>query len=79
MAWNNMGIVNDGTGKSSPSGVKNAAPMKPRKLADGDKTPPGVTNAAPMKAKHGARKKARRAIKRGMISEKAAKKHLGGY
>jgi hypothetical protein len=49
----------------------------------GGKNPPGVINTAPMK-KRGPKTKASRkivksAIKRGMISEKAAKKHLGGY
>lgn len=45
-----------------------------------EREPPGVENAAPIKkpSKHG-RKTAKRAIKRGMISEKAAKKHLGDY
>lgn len=41
----------------------------------------GVKNAAPMKkkpSKH-ARKTAKGAVRRGMISEKAAKKHLGNY
>lgn len=47
----------------------------------GAKNPAGVDNAAPMKktVKAGSRKTAKRAIKRGMISEKAAKKHLGDY
>lgn len=44
------------------------------------KNPAGLTNTAPMKKIRSktARKSAKRAIKRGMISEKAAKKHLGG-
>jgi hypothetical protein len=44
--------------------------------------PAGVKNTAPMKkskpSKH-ARKTAKGAIKKGMISEKAAKRHLGDY
>ena len=44
-----------------------------------DREPAGVTNTAPMKVKKATRKKASRAIKRGMISEKAAKRHLGDY
>ena len=45
-----------------------------------EREPAGVANAAPIKkpSKH-VRKTAKRAIKRGMISEKAAKKHLGDY
>jgi hypothetical protein len=44
----------------------------------------GAVSAAPSPVKKkritaGARKKAKSAIKHGMISEKAAKKHLGGY
>lgn len=58
-----------------------AANNKP--IAFGDEVgrePAGVRNAAPVKkpSKH-ARKAAKGAVKRGMISEKAAKKHLGGY
>jgi hypothetical protein len=79
MAWNNYGIVNDGDTGKNPKGVKNTAPMKPESQADGAKDPAGVTNTAPMKKKAGARKKARNAMKRGLVSEKAAKKHLGGY
>lgn len=42
--------------------------------------PAGITNAAPIKKPSKAlRKNANRAIKRGMISPKAAKKHLGDY
>lgn len=43
--------------------------------------PAGVTNAAPMKKKpsKALRKKASHAVKRGMISPKAAAKHLGDY
>lgn len=43
--------------------------------------PSTVTSAAPVKSlSPRGRKKAKRAIKRGMISEKAAKKHFGdGY
>ncbi len=41
--------------------------------------PAGVDNAAPMKMpKKTMRKTAKRAIKRGLISEKAAKRHLSG-
>ncbi len=80
MAWNNYGITADGSSGKKPAGVQNAAPINPRNLADGAKNPPGVTNAAPIKKpKRGARKKARKAMRQGMISEKAAKKHLGGY
>jgi hypothetical protein len=80
MAWNNDGIVNDGAGAKNPAGVQNKAPIKPQDMADGAKNPAGVTNAAPMKKpKRGMRKAAKGAMKRGMISEKAAKKHLGGY
>jgi hypothetical protein len=46
--------------------------------AKAEAEPAGVANAAPMKMGKGTRKHAKRAIKRGMISEKAAKKHLGG-
>lgn len=44
-----------------------------------EREPAGVTNAAPMKKKPSKqfRKSAKGAIKRGMISEKAAKRHLG--
>lgn len=79
MAWNDEGITNDGSSGKMPAGVKNKAPMKPAEQAAGAKDPDGVTNAAPMKKKAGARKKARHAMKRGLVSEKAAKKHLGGY
>jgi hypothetical protein len=80
MAWNNDGIVNDGSTGKNPAGVTNKAPIKPQGQVDGAKNPAGVTNAAPMKkAKRGMRKVAKGAMKRGMISEKAAKKHLGGY
>lgn len=42
--------------------------------------PAGVTNTAPIKLPTKAkRKRAKSAIKRGMISEKAAKRHLGDY
>jgi len=44
-----------------------------------EREPAGVTNAAPMKPPKAKRKSAKRAIKRGMISEKAAKRHLGEY
>jgi hypothetical protein len=47
-----------------------------------EREPAGVTNAAPMRIKKPSRtgrKSAKNAIKRGMISEKAAKKHLGDY
>ena len=47
-----------------------------------EREPAGVTDTAPMKAKKpskGLRKSAKGAIKRGMISEKAAKRHLGDY
>jgi hypothetical protein len=46
-----------------------------------EREPAGVANAAPIKSlSPRGRKKAKRAIKRGMISEKAAKKHFGdGY
>lgn len=44
-----------------------------------EREPAGVTNAAPMKKPSKKfRKMAKGAIKRGMISEKAAKRHLGG-
>jgi hypothetical protein len=68
-------------GVKNPAGVKNTAPMKPETLAVSDNNPAGITNAAPMKKKppKSARKSAKRAVKRGLISEKAAKKHLGGY
>ena len=50
--------------------------------SDGSTTsnPPGVNNTAPMKKKlsKGSRKHATRAVKRGLISEKAAKRHLDG-
>lgn len=49
-----------------PAGVTDAAPMKPR-------APSGAAKKAVV------RKKAKGAIKRGMISEKAAKRHLGDY
>jgi len=80
MTWNNEGISRDGSGKN-PAGVKNAAPIKPEKQADGAANPAGVTNTAPMKKRptKAKRKTAKRAVNRGMISEKAAKKHLGGY
>lgn len=40
--------------------------------------PAGAKNTAPMKKSKGLqRKRAKSAIKRGMISEKAAKRHLG--
>lgn len=44
------------------------------------KNPAGVENTAPMPKSKPTKmpKKARRAMKRGMISEKAAKKHFGG-
>lgn len=51
----------------------------------GDKVarePAGVTNAAPMKKpkpSKSLRKKANHAVKRGLVSEKAAKRHLGDY
>jgi hypothetical protein len=44
-----------------------------------EREPAGVSNAAPMKPPKSKRKQAKRAIKRGMISEKAAKRHLGDY
>lgn len=46
-----------------------------------EREPAGITNAAPMKKKPSKqfRKTAKGAIKRGMISEKAAKRHLGDY
>jgi hypothetical protein len=79
MAWNNQGITNDGSSGKMPAGVKNKAPIKKVPQADGAHDPAGVTNTAPMKPKKGSHKKAaRHAMKRGMISEKAAKKHLGG-
>ena len=79
MTWSNDDIGT--TQAKNPAGVKNKAPMKPEKQADGAQNPAGVTNAAPMKAKKSSHKKAaRHAMKRGMISEKAAKKHhVGGY
>lgn len=45
-----------------------------------EREPAGLANAAPIKppSKH-VRKTAKRAIKRGMISEKAAKRHLSDY
>lgn len=44
-----------------------------------DREPAGLTNAAPMKkTSKKFRKMAKGAIKRGMISPKAAKRHLGG-
>jgi hypothetical protein len=44
-----------------------------------EREPAGVTDAAPMKPPKGKRKAARNAIKRGMISPKAAAKHLKDY
>jgi len=44
-----------------------------------EREPAGVQNTAPMKPPKAKRKTAKRAIKRGMISEKAAKRHLGNY
>ena len=44
-----------------------------------DREPAGVANTAPMKPAKGMRKKAKSAIKRGMISPKAAAKHLKDY
>jgi hypothetical protein len=41
--------------------------------------PAGVDNAAPIKPPKAKRKQAKRAVARGMISEKAAKRHLGNY
>jgi hypothetical protein len=82
MTWNNEGISRDGSGKN-PAGVKNTAPIKPASQADGAVNPAGVKNTAPMKKRgpktKAARKTVKSAIKRGMISETAAKKHLGGY
>lgn len=40
--------------------------------------PAGTTNAYPLKMKGAKRKGVKRAMRRGMISETAAKKHLGG-
>lgn len=60
-----------------------AANNKPVKFdAKAQREPAGVPNLAPMKSAKGklsprARKSAKSAMKRGMISEKAAKKHLG--
>lgn len=80
MAWINQGIVNDGETGKNPPGVKDTAQMKPERQADGAKNPDGVANAAPMKKpKAAVRKKAKHAMRRGLVSEKAAKKHLGGY
>jgi len=44
-----------------------------------EREPAGLQNTAPMKPPKAKRKSAKRAIKRGMISEKAAKRHLGNY
>lgn len=59
----------------------NAAPNN-KPVAFGNEVgrePAGIANAAPMKPSKHQRKTAKRAIRKGMISEKAAKKHLGGY
>lgn len=46
-----------------------------------EREPAGLANAAPMKAKPSKqqRKTVKSAMRKGMISEKAARKHLGGY
>lgn len=47
-----------------------------------EREPAGVTDSAPMKPKKPSkqlRKSAKGAMKRGMISQKAAKRHLDGY
>jgi hypothetical protein len=52
-----------------------------RKNAQGELVEGGLNEAPtpPTRLGKGVRKKAKSAIKRGMISEKAAKKHLKGY
>ena len=63
------------------AGTAPAANNKPVAFkGDVEREPAGVTDAAPMKLPSKAkRKRAKSAIKRGLVSEKAAKRHLGDY
>lgn len=65
-SYNNKGITYSGKTEGEPAGINDAAPMKPR-------APSGAAKKSVV------RKGAKRAIKRGMISEKAAKRHLKDY
>lgn len=79
-SWNNKGIANSNGGKSNPAGLGKSDTRdpvaKPKRVnAEGDL----VNGPKPKKVSTRVRSKAKRAIRRGMISEKAAKKHFGDY
>lgn len=78
--------VDGGAGMTKPASPAKTSSWNNRGIANSEQTkgaPAGVENTAPMKMtkkpSKSARKRAKGAVKHGMISEKAAKKHLGGY
>jgi hypothetical protein len=80
MSWNSDGITHSSSGKNPPGTGKSkvATTTPPRMNAEAEPVD-GKPKTTTKKPSRRARKTAKGAVKRGLISEKAAKRHLGGY